>query len=717
MKAKKKTISDLNGIYEKANQVDSQLFSEQRSNILLVAGDHYTKKNSLFWSRVRDNVQLSEEQRLRLTKNHTHKIANTYINNIFSLAPGVTCMPKNEKELQDQKSAELNNAVWEDWKQQNNYREQVRKDVEDFVKVGEVCSKIYWDPNAGEFIGYEQKIDPNTGMPAMDEMGRPVEDEDKPRFKGKICYERYHGFNVLREASTKDDISEGIVILRKMVDKAVLEQAYNQDEEKKKYIQPSSESVFTVFDGSSGTYNNTKDQILVKEFYQPPGPECPLGYFWIATSAGILEQGELPFGLWPIIFTGMDDIPTTPRKRSIIKVTRPFQAEINRTASKIAETQIAFDDKLLVMAGSKVTQAAKLPGIRVVNYTGNAPVIMEGKSGEQYLNYMNGQIAEMYQAANLEEENLDKTTQSTDNIAELLKVARHKKKFSLYAEKMEHYQVKKCELVLKLAKEYYDDSHIIPAIGRHEIVNIAEFKNTSPLFHKIKLEPSSDDYETKFGKHITFMSILQYAGGKLEKDDIGKIIRAAPYTNNERSFDTFTLDEDIATNMVLALDRGEYPKSNINYDHKFIIKRLAKRQSEPDFQFLPPQVQQAYEQKILEHDQMEAAFLLNMKRAQDEMIPATGPLVKVDMYVDDMSNPGSSQRAKMPIDALRWLEKRMQEQGIELKELEKIQDAQVSQMATQFMDGLGNSVSGTASQGLDIPYSGNPLITNKNPLI
>lgn len=712
-KAANKTISDLNTIYEKANQIDSALFSEQRSNVLLVAGDHYTKKNSQFWSRVRDSVQLSEEQKLRLTKNHCHRVANVYINNIFALAPGVAVLPKDEKSLQDQKSAEQNQSVWIDWKKKNKYRQQVRKDCEDFVKIGEVASKIYWDPYMGKFIGYEQEVDDETGEPVTDEMGNPQANEMKPVFEGGIRCERLYGFNLLREASTKDDLEEGIVIIRKMVDLSELKAQYGDDPEKSKFIQPSAEGTFTIFDGAAGNYQTAKDQVLVKEYYQPVGPGSPKGYFWITTTAGILEEGELPFGVWPIIFTGMDDIPTSPRKRSIIKVARPYQAEINRSASKIAETQIAYDDKLLVMQGSKVTQAAKLPGIRVVNYTGAAPVVMEGKSGEQYLSYMQSQIAELYQAVNLEEENADKTTPSPDNIAELLKIARHKKKFSLYAEKIEQFEVEKCEKVLELAKHYYDDKHLIPAIGKHEIINIQEFKNTNPLFHQISLEPANDDAETKFGKHLTFMSILQYAGGKLERDDLGKIMRAAPYTNNEKIFDSFTMDEDTVTNIMLALDRGQTPKINKNANHKFITKRLAKRQTEADYTLLPMQIQNNYDQAIQLCDQMEAQYMLEMKKAQEQMIPATGPLVKVDMYIDDPANPGGSGRAKMPIDALRWLEKRMQEQGLELEELSKIQDAQTAEMATSFLNGIGNGASGhppMAHGGNQNPLQHNPLI-------
>ncbi len=686
-----RTISDLNSIYDRSNEIDASLFAEQRSNCLLAAGEHYSKKDSAFWSKIRDQVQLSDETRLRLTKNHAHRITNIYVNNIFSLSPGVAVLPKNEKELQDQKTAELNDAVWKDWKEQTNYREEVRKDIEDFVKIGEVACKLYFDPMAGEFLGYEQAIDPLTGQGAIGPDGQMVPNEKKPVFRGKICAERIYGFNLLREPTSSNDITEGAVTIRKMVDVKKLKQKYAKDEEKLKFIMAGENDTYMVFDTAKGNYADSKEQMMIRETYEPSCEEYPRGYYWISTTIGILEEGELPGGIWPIIFSGMDDIPTTPRRRSIMKVIRPYIAEVNRAASSIATQQITLgDDKLIVMAGSKVTQSAKLPGVRVLNFTGAPPTILPGRSGDQYLGYMQSQISEMYQAANIDEDQMEKAVQSTDSVAELLKVARHKKKFSLYAEKVQWYQVKKCQTVLELAKFYYDDGALIPAIGRAEYVNIPEFRSSDKLCYRISLEPSNEDYETKFGKHLTFMSVLQYVGSKLERDDIGKILRSMPYTNNEKIFEDFTLNYDVAQNTMLALERGEYPATNKNYDHDYMIKKLTKRTTEADFPLLNPQVQQNYQKKLEEHDQFKVEQMLALKRAEEELIPATGPLVKVELYVDDPENPGKTNKAKMPTDSLVWLKDKLAQQGIQLDQLQKIQDGQVAEMANEFMSRLGN---------------------------
>src|SRR6185437_12231988 len=110
--SKPRNIGDLNQLYDQADSVDHEVFAEMRSNLLLIAGDHYNKRRHDFLKRIRDSKDLTDQQKLRLTKNHVQKICKIYANNIVSMAPGVGFEPKQPGELQDQKSAELHHSVW-----------------------------------------------------------------------------------------------------------------------------------------------------------------------------------------------------------------------------------------------------------------------------------------------------------------------------------------------------------------------------------------------------------------------------------------------------------------------------------------------------------------------------------------------------------------------------------------------------------------------------
>lgn len=686
-------ISKLNTIYTEAESVDQDLFSEQRSNILLIAGEHYTKKTSKALTRIRDSRDLSQDQKLRIVKNHMQKITKELRNNILQYAPGVTVVPKKKKEIQDQKQAQLNKSVWHDAKVKHKLKTQVHDTCQDFIDVGETAMKIFWDPNAGKFKGWEAEVDDN-GEPSLDEQGQMIPSE-RPVFTGDFVFEKLLGFNLLRSKDTKDMRSNGkCMIIRKMVDipelKDKVRGSYANDpdklEEKLKYITESQDRTYIVFDGSRAGYNRAENQTMLREYHFRPGYEFPNGYYFITTEGGILWEGEHPFGVYPIAYTGWDSSQTGPRHHGIVKQLRPNQAEINRTASKIAETQCTFDDKLLIQSGTKITNGGQLPGIRAVQYTGATPTVLEGRSGEQYLNYLNSQISEMYDLANLAEDGAEKQGPAQqDPFAALFSRIKDKKKFAIYGSKFEDFWVEVCTIFLTLAKQYYTDDMLVPAIGKNEYVNIPEFRSTTELCYQIEIEPMTDDIETMMGQQLVINHALQYVGSQMSKEDIGKMMRAMPLGDFEEAFGDMTLDYDLAQNMVLALDRGESPQPNFYDNHKYLIKKLTARVRMPDFQQLSPQIQNAYSQIIQVYENMEVVQQRQLLAAQSAFIPSGGARIKVDYYISDPTNPDRTVRATLPAESVDWLIKRLGDQGSNQEQLTDMNQGAVQEMGNSLM--------------------------------
>ena len=106
----KPDIALLNGYYMDGDSADQEVFAEMRSNVLLMAGDHYNRRQSRFYRRIRDSRELNQEQKLRLTKNHVRKICQVYANNIMSMEPGVGFTPKDENSMHDQKVTDLHHS-------------------------------------------------------------------------------------------------------------------------------------------------------------------------------------------------------------------------------------------------------------------------------------------------------------------------------------------------------------------------------------------------------------------------------------------------------------------------------------------------------------------------------------------------------------------------------------------------------------------------------
>jgi hypothetical protein len=656
-KTSKSTAADLEQLYSGADEVDKELFAEQRSNLLLISGEHYNKNRSSFYKRLRNASSVSNEQKIRLTKNHIGKINDAWVNHIVSTAPGVGFEAANDSELSDQKAAELNHSVWEFARNKHHMDEWVHERAEDFVGIGEVATKIFWDQNVGEYKG---------------------DGPDGPVFSGDFVFEEVFGFNLLRDPAAKNwkDCRYGII--RKMVKTKDLKKMYPDQAQK---IQSSADGTYTIFDQGKGGYQKSKDECLVKEYYYRPCVEYPHGYFYIAVKEAILAEGELPAGKFPIVFAKLRRKQTSPRGTSIVKTLRPYQAEINRAASKMAEHQITLgDDKLLIQNGTKVTAGAGLPGVRSVNYTGMTPTILQGRDGSQYLNYMNSQIAEMYTVAYVEEK--PENSGQIDSYTLLFRSAAQKKQFQIYIKRFEGFLKEVVETYLELARYHLPDDALIGMIGRKEQVNIPEFKSTTPLCYKLKITAQSDDIETKMGKQLVLNHILQYVGPQLDKESIGKVIKAMPYSNIDESFNDLLIDYEAATNDILALDRGDTPPIGKHDTHEYMIKRLTQRMRQADFPFLEPMIQQNYAMKLAAHEQTMAQNLKEIQMAESGLIPTGGYLVACDMYVPvDPKDPSKTKRVRVPYLSLQWLVEKMASQGASLEVLETMQQGNLVDMA------------------------------------
>lgn len=688
----KYNIGKLNDLYRSAETCDKEIFAEMRSNLLLVSGEHYKKTSKDLFERLRNSKQ-PEQSKIRLVKNHTQVVMSEYKNQILSAAPWVTPLPHNENELQDQKSAELHKAVWQDARSRHKLKEKIRDWVEDFIDMGECAVKVFFDPNKGAFKGYKQALN-EFGEPMFDEFGQPISSKT-PVFEGDVVFETILPFNLLRDPNSESMDESPYLIYRKMVPISELKKMVGDDQDKLELIQENSEQTFKVFDANKCEYVEQKDSVMVREYFYRPCVDYPNGYYYITIETGILFEGELPFGIFPIRHKTFDKVQTSCRGRSKIKHLRPVQAEINRAASSIAQTQITLgDDKVFTQNGSKITKGLNHPGLRHYNVTGSAPTIVQGRSGEQFFNYLLSQVKEIYQIGQVAELLEDKK-HVQDPQAMLFANIRQKKRFSYYAEKFEDFLLDVCELYLETARHYFTPEKIVRAVGRREAINIEEFKAASKFDYRIKVEPVSDDIETMMGKQLNLQFILQYVGKNLDEETIGKIVRLMPFLNGEQLLDDLTIKYDNITNDILALDRGKQVPPHKYDDHPYVINKLVHRTKLADFAFLPQEVQYNYESKIAAHEELEAQKQKDLLEAQSGFIPSGGGISKVDMYETYTTSTGkkSQRRMVLPSEALLWLKNRLEKQGTSQ---DRLQD-----MNTQAQAEIGNFLNQMQPQGMD----------------
>jgi len=695
MKAHK--IDELNKLHEDSKSLDREAIAEMRSNILLVSGEHYSRRLNELWQRTRVNGMTQDPYQLRITKNWLHRAHRVYVNSIMTQSPDVTITPRNQTELQDQKSAELNLAVYQYLKDKLKMGALYRDLCGDFCGIGEACVKIFFDPTKGKLKGYEQQIDEATGQPVFDEMGQPVSDESKPVFTGEFVIERVFGQNLFRDPGCMQMKDAKWLGIEKLESTRTLKERYKNDPDKQKLITESS-GEFVVFDTMKNGYGREKDQTLLLEYYFKPSIEYPEGYYYITTKAGILEEGPLPNSIFPIVWVGFDEHPTKPRATSLVKVARPWQAEINRASSQAALHSITIgEDKILYQAGTKVAQGSLLPGVRGITYQGQAPQILPGRTGEQFFEYIQLQEQEMGRALMIDLVDEEKMN-NLDPMAMMFRSMSQTQKFSIYATKFGEFLVDLVKVLLETAKFYLEGDELIAAIGRAEVINIQEFKSTTELSHSIQVSEQNNSIETKLGKQLVLNHILQYVGTNLERDDIGKLIHEMPFGNWKETFSDFTLDYQNVKNDFLAIERGEMPMVTNSDNSDYILKQVAKRQKERDFKLLDPAVQDLYAQYQQLHEQKMAEEAQAVKAAQSEFIPTGGAMVAADMYVPDADPNKTPKRVRVPYQALDWLLKQLEQQGMSMQAMESMNQAQMSEVA-QMLLGQG-AQQGQASPGV-----------------
>ena len=648
-------LDKLNKMYRDGKSADEKLFSEQRTNVLLRSGDHYSKKSKGLIEDLRSRGVTSKDQKIRLTKNHIHRICNVYQNSILEANPSCQAVPYNEDELQDVKSAEMCQSVIDWIKHSNNWGERQEKNAHDFTTIGEVFGVIRFDYSKG----------PVTG----------VDKNGKQTRLGEFVIDRVFGFDMKRDPNARDSNETRWWIKESMVDLEdfrMLAKQLNSELNDEK-INANGKGTYKIFDSNSGEYRNVKDQVLVKEMFLKPSAKYPNGWYVMYTDEYIVTQNELPFGIYPVITEGFDEMTTSPRSSSIVRVCRPYQVEINRASSKMAEHQITLgDDKVFIQKGTKISNGGYMHGVRAFQVSGQQPIIQEGRSGAQYLEYQVSQIREMYEAANLDHIMADKDVVG-DPYQLLFRSMKEKKRFVKYVEKFERFEQRIFETCLKMAKHYLTPQHFIRVAGRSEMLNIAEFKDMSDNGFEIKVKPQSGDIETKFGKILSITQTLQYTGSQLGPEQIGNLIKQLPFGNEEQMFSSLTIDTDNSMNDILALDRGEQVGANLYDNHQHMINSLTHRMKKSDFRFLSEEIQSNYMVKLSQHEQFYREQQTMIAQEKMGMIPSDGFLTTVNA---SWHNPTTNrvERIKLPSASIQWLAQKLQTQGAFAQQLEQLPD-------------------------------------------
>lgn len=710
------SIEYLDKEFADGESADKGDFADKRTAILLYKGDHFKKNAKNFLER--NSTALTESAKIKISENHTGIICDRTKSNIINQCPGVLITPVNPNERGDVKDAELCNSVKEAAEGKLDYSDKLDKWVDGFVVTGECFSLNYYDPNAGEFKGYKQKVN-EAGEPLfvhpklgeipipIDELGQPLEmaQSKEPVFTGDIKKEVIDAYDVIRSKSAKSIEDSPFLCIRKMlqVDEAKgLVKGHPDQEDLEKEIKSSSDHTYQVF--KDNEYVDKTGQVLVKYWFFRKCYKYPNGYFVVQIGQKKLAEGELPFGIWPIAYAGFKTTAGAVRGTGKVKDIRHAQTHLNFLVSNEAHHMIALgDDKVFTQMGTKLTKGATWNGIRSFSVNGPPPVIQQGRDASQFERSINRQVATMYRLGDVEYETQE--TKSQDPQAMLYSSLKNKLKHAPYAGKFERFLCKDWEIYLELAKNYFDDDTIIKHVGKREAINIPEFKAVNNNGYRIKAKPVSGNLEEQLGKSIEIQNILQYIGKNLPPAVLARIINVMPFMNKESVASDMLLTDKNIENDLLAMDRGEYRAAEKDDDHQAYLPRLKAHMKSSEFRMLDPQIQQMYQQKYQDHVRFAADNAAELQRAEQGFIPTGGGMVKFDLLDE------KGKRMVADVASVQWFLKQLSAQGLTQEALQT-QDQQTqldilnqaNQLAGQQQPDMGQVAGVQPAQSMS-PYA------------
>lgn len=713
-------IEKLNELYRDAEAADKDVFAEFKSNVLLCSGMHYSKASGSTTDRDGANSGQSK-QKVRITKNLMPKITGKIIDGIMGLAPDLKVYPANPSETQDKKSAELYESVRQYGVKRYKLDQKKEDWCADFVEISEVAVKIYWDPTKGDLRSYEQKvnelgplfkapdgsetnepvtsvIDETSGSILNETPHEPIPDKERPHFSGDFVFETIFPADLLRCPEAESIEESPYLIVRKMMDKEKAKRLVPEEDpdrdDKLSFIQRSSEEKFKVFDQNTHSFKDSDGRCLIREFYYRPCYDYPEGKYIICTEFGILTEGTLPFGVFPIAWRAYKKIQTKARGTGVVKVARPWQVELNRASSTQIQHQLVHgDDKVILPPGGKMTQESTLPGLRQFKAIG-APTIIPGRTGDQFTPYIESTKEELFFA--ISEDTVEEGQGQSDPVALLYRAFKRNQKYGRPANEFRSFYEEVLWIYLRLAKEYFDDERVIRAAGRRERVNLQEFKGVDPLDVRIDLIESNGDAETTFGRYLAYQSVLQYVGKDLPKEAVGKILNNLPFADKE-VFSQLSQSSRNIENDILALERGEPRQAEPDDDHKLYIFELTSKIKSPDFRYLAPEIQQNYIAKRDQHRAFEAQALEQLRMAEQQMIPMDGNLVKVDQYTME---DGKQVRMTLPSKAIEWLKAKLDQQGMTQERLGGLAQADQVAIGQQMLQSMPPQPNPMMDQGM-----------------
>lgn len=451
-------VEYLESCYTASDSVRQKFESEWATSILYLAGNQYEaaakdfRRNGVLPRPISDNSR-------RRIENHilplVRQAAGALRNSIASMEAVAST-----NEAKDRKAATLATKFLKYRHTADDEPEARFKEIMWSMCSGRVMRKIHWDPDAPGLS--------SNGV-LTDKLGDIASRTISPFFTHICPWDLGSSEPEWIIESDVRDVDE----IKALYDKEVNPEEINQN------LTNIDKLSTDIIGGTSGG-ETRKNSVILKRMYVRPSVQRPKGRLAVWASGTLLQDEELPDGIFPFVCIDWFPIPGRMYPLSFIEPLRDSQNEINSMKSALSElaTRQLRGDILIHGAGDVVTEYAtngqKI--IRVDNSVREFEFVKYDLNTNQSNMSLQGSQSAMMQIAGIHESSLgvSPTSRTTATQVSLLKES-DLQGLSLFKENFDARYAKVSMLKVLNAKIHYTTPRMIRVVGQNNNLDTAAF--------------------------------------------------------------------------------------------------------------------------------------------------------------------------------------------------------------------------------------------------
>ena len=540
------------------------------------------------------NVPPPPKWRVRLVANYIMPIVRSMVARLTYSKPALICMPGTNEE-EDKNAARACESVLNYLWRHLDILSLTRDLVLWVVSCGTAFLKVYWDSSAGDII--------DASM------------DGKPEYirTGEVAVEIVPPFAVTIDPMATSFKQSDYLIEAHMVSKNKLKEIFGEklfkgvswERDEKVSMKPSFISkILGMFTGKTQPpEKEATSHVMVYEYYERPSLARPKGRKVFVSGDKVIEDVELPDGLWPYVDFHDVKVPGRFWSSSIIEHLIPMQLELNKTKSQIIEHKnLMAKGKWLCAEGSVKQNAITSEPGEVIEYNPNLPRPQQSQMTPlpnyvfEVMNRLSTDMQEVSGISEVSRGTVPGDVRSGRAIAYLQEA--DNTKLGPVVAGLERGLEDVGKKMLQLVEQRWDEPQTIKILGKNNQVEVIDFKGADVAGnYDVIVQGGSSMPQNKALRQDFIIQLYQY--GLIQ--DPQKVLSLLEFGGIEDVYESDTLDKSAAKEEMEIMLQGGMVEAQMYEEHNIHMDVHVKFLKSNEGRNLPQNLHDGILQHIQQH--------------------------------------------------------------------------------------------------------------------